>query len=87
MKQERYAQVVDALFRNHYGISINDTLLSEERHLRRCMDLGQRPYEAVNEVATKWDLDRVDGRYGERRCPLTPNDEKAVMSAHAAMPS
>lgn len=87
MNQEVYAQVVDTLFRRHYGISINDTLLSEERYLRECMEHGQKPYEAVNEVANKWDLDRIDGRYGERRRPLTPNDERAAMPAHAAITS
>lgn len=79
-----FGVTTNALLEKHYGISLADTSLSDPPVVARYIQAGQRPFEALNEVAEKIGLERTDkqGSYGvASTTPLTSDDEEAVMDA------
>lgn len=55
-----FQQVVDRLYRAHYGITVDDTALSDDRVAGSYVSCGMRPHEAVNELAEEAGLERID---------------------------
>ncbi|EKN6161870.1 TPA: TA system toxin CbtA family protein [Yersinia enterocolitica] len=70
----QWQRVLNKLFIKHYGIDINDTAFSEIDYARHYWDDCLRPYQAVNEWASKYDLRRLDSIDS----PLSQKDESSI---------
>jgi cytoskeleton-binding toxin CbtA-like protein len=55
-------------------MNVNDTAFSEIDYARHYWDDCIRPYQAVNEWASKYDLHRLDSSDS----PLNKNDESSI---------
>lgn len=67
----KWQKVLNKLFIKNYGIDINDTAFSEIDYARHYWDDCIRPYQAVNEWVSKYDLRRLDSSDSS----LNENDE------------
>lgn len=63
MDIKRFQGIAALLLEKHYGISLNDTHLWDDRLVAECIRQGYRPYQVVAEHAEEADLDRIDCRY------------------------
>ncbi|HDL7632114.1 TPA: hypothetical protein PXO86_001056 [Yersinia enterocolitica] len=70
----QWQRVLNKLFIRYYGIDINDTAFSEIDYARHYWDDYIRPYQAVNEWASKYDLRRLDSSDS----PLNKKDESSI---------
>lgn len=70
----QWQRVLNKLFIKYYGIDINDTAFSEIDYARHYLDDCLRPYQAVNEWASKYDLRRLDSIDS----PLSQKDESSI---------
>lgn len=77
MKVEQWTAVVHQLLETHFGIGINDTGLQEHA---QDMALAVYPFVAVNEVAGRYGLDRIDVKGPLPAGPLTKEDEASALS-------
>ncbi|SQC20581.1 toxin of the YpjF-YfjZ toxin-antitoxin system [Klebsiella pneumoniae] len=59
-EQHHWQTVAGALLSRHYGLTLNDTALCEEVCVITLQEAGLRPYEAINDLAEKFDLERID---------------------------
>lgn len=59
-EQHHWQTVAGALLNRHYGLTLNDTDLCEEVCVIALQEAGLRPYEAINDLAEKFDLERID---------------------------
>jgi cytoskeleton-binding toxin CbtA and related proteins len=59
-EQHHWQTVAGALLSRHYGLTLNDTNLCEEVCVIALQEAGLRPYEAINDLAEKYDLERID---------------------------
>lgn len=59
-EQHHWKTVAGALLSRHYGLTLNDTDLCEEVCVIALQEAGLRPYEAINDLAEKFDLERID---------------------------
>lgn len=59
-EQHHWQTVAGALLSRHYGLTLNDTDLCEEVCVIALQEAGLRPYEAINDLAEKFDLERID---------------------------
>ncbi len=55
-EQHHWQTVAGALLSRHYGLTLNDTDLC----VIALQEAGLRPYEAINDLAEKFDLERID---------------------------
>lgn len=73
-----FQRIADEMLQKHYGISLDDTYLSDEKIVAGCIGQGFRPYQIINEHAEEADLVRIDieGFYGvPSHCALSSQDE------------
>jgi cytoskeleton-binding toxin CbtA-like protein len=78
MNVSLFQQIADQLLQKHYGLSLNDTHLTEEKIVAECIGQRFRPYQVINEHAEESDLVRIDieGFYGvPSHCSLSSQDE------------
>ncbi|CNH70484.1 Probable toxin YpjF [Yersinia intermedia] len=66
--------VLSKLFIKYYGMNINDTAFYEIDYARHYWDDCIRPYQAVNEWASKYDLCRLDSSDS----PLNEKNESSI---------
>ncbi|MEB7586096.1 toxin [Serratia rubidaea] len=59
-EQHHWQTVAGVLLSRHYGLTLNDTDLCEEVCVIALQEAGLRPYEAINDLAEKFDLERID---------------------------
>lgn len=59
VRVEKFQQVFDALLKKHYGIGQDDTGVVDEE-IEHLIQHSIRPYQAVNDIAEKCDLERID---------------------------
>lgn len=59
-EQHHWQTVADVLLSQHYGLTLNDTDLCEEVCVIALQEAGLRPYEAINDLAEKYGLERID---------------------------
>lgn len=84
MTPKEYQTIAGKLLEKHYGITLNDTGLQEEKTINRLIFNDVRPYEAVNFEADENDLNRIDktGSFGTpSQDQLTINDEKNIIES------
>jgi hypothetical protein len=60
MNAEQFSQVADLLFQRHYGVTLNDTFVSNPDVVSECLLKGTRPFEVVNEEASDNQFTRID---------------------------
>lgn len=78
MNVQLFQQIAEMLLQTHYGLSLDDTHLTEEKIVAECIGKSFRPYQVVNEHAEESDLVRIDikGYYGvPSHCALSSQDE------------
>lgn len=78
MNVQLFQQIADVLLQTHYGLSLDDTYLTEEKIVTGCIGQGLRPYQVINEHAEEADLVRIDieGFYGvPSHCLISSQDE------------
>jgi len=83
MNVQLFQQIAEQLLQKHFGLSLNDTRLSEPEYVKVLVDGNCRPVDYINEYAVDCDLARVDieGFWGTpSHVPLTAEDEKIAMS-------
>lgn len=82
MEVNQFQQVSERLLKKHYGLTLNDTHLYDEKIVQECINQGYRPFQVVAEHAEEADLDRIDkeGFYGvPSKAPITAEDEAAAL--------
>lgn len=85
-----FRKVAEQLLKKHYGLTLADTYLEDEKVATAYIDAGERPYQAVAEHAQAQDLHRVDfeGEFGvPSKDPITQRDEITVLAELAAVTS
>lgn len=78
-----FQHVADEMLQKHYGISVDDTHLGEEKIVSECIGQGFRPYQVINEHAEEADLVRIDIErdYGvPSHCSISLHDELNALS-------
>ncbi len=70
----QWQRVLNKLFIKYYGINISDTKFYEIDYARHYWDDCIRPYQAINEWASKYDLRRLDSIDS----PLNEKDESSI---------
>lgn len=60
MDVHQFKILSDRLLQMHYAIGLNDTRLVERGVVEGYIANGEQPFQAVNDHAIKYDLDRVD---------------------------
>ena len=80
MDIKRFQGIAALLLEKHYGISLNDTHLWDDRLVAECIRQGYRPYQVVAELAEEADLYRIDCfDYGvPSKKAITAADEEAA---------
>ena len=83
MNVELFKKISDSLLRTHYCMDLADTDLCEDQIVQACIENKERPYEVVNELAQRLDLDRYhhNNVFGNSKQPLTENDEARAIIA------
>lgn len=75
MNAPQWLALANALLQKHFYIGINDVGF-DTAYAEKCLQAGSRPFQEVNFVAEKYDLNRADPHaYGVE---LTLDDELAV---------
>lgn len=80
---EQFQQVAQLMLEKHYGLSLNDTQLTQESYVRALVQSKVAVHEYLNEHALDCDLDRVDdvGAWGiPSKAALTKADEVCAMA-------
>ncbi len=83
MNIQNFQSIATHLLQKHYGLTLNDTEFSEQRSVQVILAHGQRPYEAINELAEERDLHRTDleGPWGTpSKQQLTKADEDLALA-------
>lgn len=76
-----FTRVCEKLLKHHYQIDLNDTNLADGAIVSSYVSGQIQPYEAVNEIAQKFDLQRfVNGISSD--LPLSEADEKRIRMVH-----
>ena len=76
-----YAKVVNRLLEQHYGVSIDDTNMSDDFVISQAIDDDTLPYELINEWAEECGAERMSGVYG---LLAHPAEQKAVAELKAS---
>lgn len=82
MDVKQFQSISERLLEKHYGLSLNDTHLCDEKIVQECINQGWRPFQVIAEHAEEADLDRIDkqGVYGvPSKAAITAEDEEAVL--------
>lgn len=82
MDVKLFQRISERLLEKHYGLSLSDTHLSDEKIVQECIDQGWRPFQVIAEHAEEADLERIDkqGDYGvPSKAAITAEDEEAVL--------
>ncbi|CDL83772.1 TA system toxin CbtA family protein [Xenorhabdus szentirmaii] len=82
-------QVIAAcLLKRHFGLSLKDTVLCETDTVAYVMQCGIRPYQAINDMVDKYNLNRLDN---DTILPGTPylqlRDEWDIFFHHGSIES
>lgn len=78
MNVKRFQRIADLLLERHFGINIGDTGLTDDGRVMGLIEGNVRPFEAVNEHADRYDLDRIDAHGPFPPGPLKEADEQRV---------
>lgn len=81
MNVKVFQQITDSLLRKHYGIEINDTVISDDRVAEQAIEKKICPHQAVSELADEGGFNRIDIQWGfgiPARAALTEKDEIAA---------
>jgi len=84
MDAHQFKILSDRLLQRHYAIGLNDTNLVERGVVERYIANGEEPFQAVNDHAIKFDLDRVDKHDNMGRrvgSILTKEDQKSALES------
>lgn len=75
-----YAKVVNRLLEQHYGVSIDDTNMSDDFVISQAIDDDTLPYELINEWAEECGAERMSvNHYLGTSTNLTLNDQQKII--------
>lgn len=60
MKIKTFQVIAEQLLKQHYGLTLNDTMLCDDERVLQCIQQDQQPFHAVSAHAQKFDLCRMD---------------------------
>lgn len=78
----QYINCIDHLLNTHYGVSINDTDLSNPQTLKVAADNHIQPFELINEWANEIDAVRTDSTSWIATNEISQNDQLNYMKTH-----
>lgn len=78
MNVKRFQRIADLLLERHFGINIGDTGLTDDARVMGLIEGDVHPFEAVNEHADRYDLERIDADGPFPPGPLNEADEQRV---------
>jgi hypothetical protein len=82
MSIKSFQKIAEQLLQTHYGLSLNDTMLTESHQVAFLIEAGVRPFEFIVEHAQDCGLERIDaiGPFGiGSTADITAGDEdKAI---------
>lgn len=78
MNVKRFQRIADLLLERHFGINIGDTGLTDDGRVMGLIEGNVHPFEAVNEHADRYDLERIDADGPFPPGPLNEADEQRV---------
>lgn len=65
-----YQQIAEYLLATHFGLTLNDTDLYDEAMISQLLECNIPIYEAINQLAEKYHLTRIDQNYWSTCAPL-----------------
>lgn len=72
MTAKQYQRISSELLGRHFGLEINDLDLAEDGVIKELINQSVQPFEAINRLADKFDLERFDGKIA---MPLVLSDQ------------
>jgi CbtA_toxin of type IV toxin-antitoxin system len=84
MNLKLFKQLAESMLKTHFGIGLNDTILSEDQYVLECINSGDTVFDSINEEVSKFELERITGKthsFGvSNDAELDINDQRIAMT-------